>query len=124
MDYTCNLTTGHWVREEILSHNPILYLKSPEKACQRVKQTIDKRRQQPNYWLSGKNPMQNIARRVKTDKDHLVEQAKAMTDRVSLSSPGEDQKSLQSSAAQLDEMRESLLGESSDTDSQQHLGLL
>ncbi|MEZ4872320.1 MAG: hypothetical protein R2827_08755 [Bdellovibrionales bacterium] len=45
--------------------DPILYVRDPKKACEKVNNTIGLRRQQSNYLMRGKNPTQYLARRSK-----------------------------------------------------------
>ena len=43
--------------------DPVLYMRNPKKACEKVNTTIDLRRHQASRWLKGKNPMQNLTPR-------------------------------------------------------------
>ena len=44
--------------------DPLLYKKSPERACQKVKAHLDAQAGSPMFWMSEKNPLRHLPTRV------------------------------------------------------------
>lgn len=49
--------------------DPVIYLRDPREAARRVKLTLEERQERPEFLLSSKNPLKNLPRRPRPDKN-------------------------------------------------------